>query len=287
MIRKFPYKERVPMFVECDSIKLPFWNVTMDYNDNSSVPFLFGKDKNGKGFVLVGKKGGAHNELICDNKKLLKHISMNRYDYLLGRIWFIYSLVEGAPLGLITIWDGECPSGYSSSNSFNEIKNLLREKKIDISEFEIITEYNYDIYSISVDEYISLNLQNTIKIHTEYERQEKIAQKGSSDKYNAFDYKGNGVGRLGYHLTAYMDENNKNKNNTKMDKKIINEKKLSQLVYECTMAYINSTPELKKMLQERREKKRKELLESKKRQIGVTNEMLFEMVKKTVKSLLK
>lgn len=130
---------------------------------------------------------------------------------------------------------------------------------------EIITEYNYDIYSISVDEYISLNLQSTRKIHTEYERQEKIAQKGSSEKYDAFDYKGNGVGRLGYHLTAYMDENNKNKNNTKMDKKIINEKKLSQLVYECTMAYINSTPELKKMLQERRDRKRKELLESKKK----------------------
>ena len=40
-------------------------------------------------------------------------------------------------------------------------------------------------------------------------RQEKIAQNGNSDKYDAFDYKGKGVGRLGYHLTAYMDENNK------------------------------------------------------------------------------
>lgn len=287
MIRKFPYKERVPMFVECDSIKLPFWNITMDYNSNSSVPFLYGKDKNGKSFVLVGKKGGAHNELIWDNKKILKHISMNRYDYLLGRIWFIYSLVEGAPLGLITIWDGECPLEYSSSNTFNEIKNLLKEKKIDISKFEIITEYNYDIYSISVDEYISLNLQNTRKIHTEYERQEKIAQKGNSDKYDAFDYKGKGVGRLGYHLTAYMDENNDKKNNTKMKKRILDENKLAQLVYECTMEYINKTPELKKKLQEKREMRKRALAESKQKQLSVTYEMLFEMVKKSVKKLMK
>lgn len=285
MIRKFPYEGE--MYAECDSIRLPFWNVSMVYTDRNSIPFLFGKDKEGKWFVLLGKKGGAHNELIWDNVKTLKGFSMDRRNYLLGRLWIVYSLIEGAPFGIVTVWDGDCPIGYSDSKSFGKIKSLLKEKNIDISEFEIINEYDRDIYSVPVDEYISLNLQSTQKLHAAYERQQKITQKGGRDKFDAFDYKGNGVGRLGYHLTAYMDENKTNKNNTKMDKRILDEKKLEQLVYECTMDYINSTPELKKRILERREMKRKSLAESKRRQVGVTYDMLFEMVKKTVKTMMK
>lgn len=72
----------------------------------------------------------------------------------------------------------------------------------------------------------------------------------------------------------------------KNTKKILDESKLEQLVYECAMTYIKSTPELRKKLLEKKETAKKQKTnESKKQQI--TYKMLFEMVKNSVKSLLK
>lgn len=295
MIRKYTPKKYESVNVMCDYLKLPFWNIEISYMDKNSIPFIYGITEKGVDFVMLGNNGGRHDDTICKNiKKLVSYgLSINRSDYLCGRIWFIHSADEEIPFGLITLWDNEAPKGYSDGKHIQIIKDLLMDKKINVSEFEIITQTkkinDLSVYTIPIEDYIRLRLNKTKDIPLAYEMQQKKRQRGSSYKreWDAFDYKDQGVGSLGYHLTAYMDENKNKKNKYKMSKKLINESKLAQLVYECTMEYINSTPELKKKLQEKKKKNKKALMESKQKSQGITYNMLFEMVKRTVKTLLK
>lgn len=295
MIRKYTPKKSESVNVMCDYLKLPFWNIEISYMDKNCIPFIYGITEKGVDFVMLGKNGGRHDDTICNNiKKLVSYgLSINRSDYLCGRIWFIHSADEEIPFGLITLWDNEAPKGYSDGKHIQIIKNLLMDKKINVSEFEIITQTkninDLSVYTIPIEDYIRLRLNKTKDIPLAYEMQQKKRQSGSSHKreWDAFDYKNQGLGSLGYHLTAYMDENKSNKTKNKMNKKIIDENKLSQIVYECAMEYINNTPELKKKLQEKKEAQKKALKESKQKTQQITYEMLFEMVKSTVKNLLK
>lgn len=293
MIKSLKNKKGSYVFILCDVVKIPQWGINMDYTTEHSIPFLFGKDRQNKEFVILGKKGGAHNDLIWSNRKVLsKKSSLERSDYLLGRIWFVYSYDEEVPLGLVTFWEGECSFDYTNAKTIKTLASLLKEKRIDISEFDISIESKDGGYFIPVNEYISLGLSNTHEIPAAYERQKRKKQSISShisDRWKDWDIYNNGTGYLGYHLMTRVEENNTKKNIKEMKKspRILNENQLAQLVYECTMEYINSTPELNRKLQEKKQKNKKALMESKQKSQGITYNMLFEMVKRTVKTLLK
>lgn len=294
MIRKFTPDKNKKVSVEGDYLMLPFWRVETIFTSKRCLPFIYGITESGKKFVLVGERGGTHNGIISDNREHLHSLglSLNRNDYLCGRIWYLNSLSREVPDGLITLWDNECPDGYSNGPQMAIIKELLNGKKINVSGFEIITMDkdgdDYNVYTIPIEEYIKERISNTNEIPDAYKRQEKRHKRshGYMKHWDEFDYKNQGVGSLGYHLTAYMDENNCKKKQNKM-KKILDEEKLTALVYECAMEYIKKSPELRKRLMEKREENKKVVKESKGNVKQITYDMLFEMVKESVKRLLK
>lgn len=265
MIQKFSTKsyKKKRVYANCDDLSLPFWGIDEMFTNDNAIPFIYGKKNNGEDFVLLGERGAAHFEIFYTFKNELADIGIkNKNNVLNGRVWNIKSTVKNGPNGILTFWASEGPFRVSSK-LVEKIVLLLKKQNIDVSNYTIVYEnYVYHgqvtvfeesndenqkngVYAISVPDYISLRCDSLEELPEEFERQEKkrsMSNSGMSSRWKDWDYKGQGIGYLGYHLMTRQDENNNKKNvkNMKTNKIIeLNEAKLKKIVSETLKRALN------------------------------------------------
>lgn len=205
----------------CDEMELPFYGISAWYEQKNATPFVFYHDANDNPMVEIGLNGETHSDILVSQL----HNNIQRSRTLCGRAW------DFGRQKLLTIWEDDSPREFLTSQSFRDMCDLLKENGLDLYKSKLLFEanedasikcwtqkgqfYNYFIYVIPIQDYISKNMSSFEDVVKEYEIEKRKNAKMSSipkGKYDAYDYKGMGVGSLGYHLLAYMDES-KNKLN--------------------------------------------------------------------------
>lgn len=230
----------------CDEIELPFYGISGWFDQKYAIPFVFYYDNNMTPRVAVGDPGDAHSDVLSN----VLGNRLSRANILCGRYW------DYRRIKLLTIWEDDAPKELITAANFKIMSDLLkRESVINIYNSKLIFETNVDnsvkcwspkysnnedffIYVIPVSEYISSNMSSFKDVVEAYEIQERKKAKSASfpkGKYDSYDYKNLGVGSLGYHLLAYMDEN----------KNMINEGVLAnELPDDIRMSLLNNTTSL-------------------------------------------
>lgn len=229
----------------CDEIELPFYGISGWYEQKCAIPFVFYYDDNGMmPKIAVGQPGETHSEVLS----YLLSNKVSRVNSLCGRYW------DYGSIKLLTIWEDDAPRALITAQNFKIMGGLLKKERVNIFNSKLIFEANADtsvrcwfpkdrnddyyIYVIPVSEYVSKGMSSFEDVVQEYEIQERKKAKSASfpkGKYDAYDYKNLGVGSLGYHLLAYMDEN----------KNMINEGVLAnELPDDIRMSLLNNTTSL-------------------------------------------
>lgn len=228
----------------CDEIELPFYGISAWYEQKNATPFVFYHNANDNPMVEIGLNGDTHNEILAYQL----HNNVQRSKVLCGRAWNFNRQ------RLLTIWEDDSPREFLTAQSFRDMCDLLKEKGLDLYKSKLLFEANEDtsircwfpkgqvdnyfIYVIPIQDYISKNMSSFEDVVKEYEIEKRKKAKMSSmpkGKYDAYDYKGMGVGSLGYHLLAYMDEN----------KNTLNESILAnELPDDIRMSLLNNTTSL-------------------------------------------
>lgn len=228
----------------CDEIELPFYGISGWYQQKSAIPFVFYHDDQERPMVEVGLPGDTHSDILATQL----HNKIPRVRVLCGRFW------DCGYQKLLTIWEDDSPREFLTAQSFKTMCNLLKNNNLNLFKSKLIFEANEDlsircwfpkgqvddyfIYAIPITEYISKGMSSFDDVVKQYEIDERKRAKSSSmpkGKYDAYDYKNMGVGSLGYHLLAYMDEN----------KNMINEGVLAnELPEDIKMSILNNTTSL-------------------------------------------
>lgn len=224
----------------CDELVLPFWGINLSYESNS-FPFVAFFNVFNNIIVAIGENGWAHSDVFS-------HISnrKDRNECLCGRIWNLATPI-------LTIWEDVADRELLSPKSMKKILDELGKKRKDIYSAILIFEAldngkikdwgirpinGFYIYSIPVSEYISnalSSLEDVVKLYEIQEKRKESSIKKPKGKWDEFDYNGNGLGYLGYHLTTRQDES----------KNVINEGVLAnELPEDIKMSILNNTTSL-------------------------------------------
>ena len=203
MITKYDIQEYPNAHVECDDMNLPFYDFNEWYRCKSSIPFIYGVKNDGTDFVLLGTWGGTHSEIFSDMRMELHEIGCDtRNKALCARIYKYNGSDKDAPSGFLTAWVSGEPDGYSSSERFVKISELLAKNNFDISNVSIIIEYfsgnilesagesKDGIYEVRVSDYITMGLSSFNEIPDAYERQKRRKSSGAhKSKWHDLPYR--------------------------------------------------------------------------------------------------
>lgn len=235
------YNEK--FYALCDEMELPFYGISAWYEQKYATPFVFYHDAKDRPMIEIGLHGDTHSDILAQ-----LHDNVPRGSTLCGRLW------DFKTQRLVTIWEDDSPREFLTAQSFKTMCNLLYNSGLDLYNAKLIFEANEDesirgwfpkgqkddyyIYVIPIQDYISKNMSSLEDVVKAYEIEERKKRKSASmpkGKYDAYDYKNMGVGSLGYHLLAYMDE----------DKNMINEGILAnELPEDIKASILNNTTSL-------------------------------------------
>lgn len=200
-------------------------------HDGKAYAFLFGDNYN---HVFFSESCGTHAGILLDEFGINIYGSDKNFEEGLkfiqthtnGRIFVKKKIITCRPWSLLT-----------KKESLELIKRAKINLGVDISDFiycisdsdvKDIKKQNVecDLYLIKLQDYINCNFSSLEDVKSKY-NQIKRASGSFSKNYDEFDMKdrnGNkmGVGRLGYHLTAYQEGK---KYKIKKFKEFINENK--------------------------------------------------------------
>jgi hypothetical protein len=250
MIKQYLISKYPDAKANCDDVNLPFYNYEQWYLSRFSFPFIYGVDRDGNDFVLLGGRCGTHSEIISDFYTELHCMGCGERNKLFcGRVFENNSSNGNVPKGFLTVWVSDTPEEYTSSKRMKRIYELLKKQNVDILNYSIFVEEENNImleekreralYEISVKDYIALNIRSLSYLPLAYERQERC----SNSKYNRPEWEqfddGSGNNYLGWHLLTRQDESrNMKKNLIRINENLINEivkksvKRILKEIYE-------------------------------------------------------
>ena len=179
--------------------------------DNESYGFLFDDNDN----IFITNNHGLHSEILA--KKFDINIYTNKSNYEKG-LKFLQTHTNGRVFVEQEIIVCRMWNILNKKQSLKMIDEFKKRLKIDISDFvyclsdeesgEKDKNNKSDLYLIKLKDYINCNFSSLEDVKSKYNQLQHIHD--FSDRYDAFDMKDKegrkmGVGKLGYHLTAYQE----------------------------------------------------------------------------------